>query len=160
MYSSTPPSPDLESVQIKIYCPAGIEPRTYWPRGYHLSQRGETNCKCLGSIPGFSIRCMVSILNTWSKLNCCCSSLVFTILFNISGHQRRFLHWAWKSDKFCSEALILAWGSFTCRKSTTREQRLYFPSERSHTQDVYALKKFIDPCRVWTREPRIQWRVW
>ena len=25
-----------------------------------------------------------------------------------------------KSDKFCSEALISAWGSFTCRKFTTR----------------------------------------
>ena len=34
-----------------------------------------------------------------------------------------------KSDKFCSEVLISAWGSFTCRKSTTRDQWLYFPSE-------------------------------
>ena len=40
-----------------------------------------------------------------------------------------------KSDKFCSEALISAWGSFTRRKSTTRDQRLYFPSEGIHTQD-------------------------
>ena len=46
-----------------------------------------------------------------------------------------------KSDKFCSEALISAWGSFTCRKSTTRDPRLYYPSEGSHTQDFYALKK-------------------
>ena len=46
-----------------------------------------------------------------------------------------------RSDKFFSEALISAWGSFTCRKSTTRDQRLYFPSEESHTQDFYALKK-------------------
>ena len=46
-----------------------------------------------------------------------------------------------KSDKFCSEALISAWGSFTCRKSTTRVPRLYFTSEGSHTQDFYALKK-------------------
>ena len=45
-----------------------------------------------------------------------------------------------KSDKFCSETLISAWGSFTCRKSTTRDPRLYFPSEGSHTQDFYALK--------------------
>ena len=45
-----------------------------------------------------------------------------------------------KSDKFCLEALISDWGSFTCRKSTTRDQRLYFPSEESHTQDFYALK--------------------
>ena len=46
-----------------------------------------------------------------------------------------------KSDKFCSEALISAWGSLACRKSTTRDPRLYFPSEGSHTQDFYALKK-------------------
>ena len=45
-----------------------------------------------------------------------------------------------KSDKFWSEALILAWGSFTCRKSTTRDSRLYSSSEGSHTQDFYALK--------------------
>ena len=60
-----------------------------------------------------------------------------------------------KSDKFCSEALILAWGSFTCRKSTTRDPQLYFPSEGSHT-----LKKSIDPGRDRTREPRIQRRIW
>ena len=56
-----------------------------------------------------------------------------------------------KSEKFCSEALISAWGSFTCRKSTTRDPRLYFPSEVSHTQYFYALKISIDPGRVWTR---------
>ena len=50
-----------------------------------------------------------------------------------------------KSDKFCSEALISAWGSFTCRKSTTRDPRLYFPSEGSHTQDIFALKKIHRP---------------
>ena len=44
-------------------------------------------------------------------------------------------------DKFCSEALISDSGSFTCLKSTTRDPRLYFPSEVSHTQDFYALKK-------------------
>ena len=67
-----------------------------------------------------------------------------------------------KSDKFCSEARISAWGSFTCRKSTTRDPRLYLLSEGSHTQDFYTLKKkkSIDPDRVWTREPLIQWRVW
>ena len=47
-----------------------------------------------------------------------------------------------KADKFCSEVLISAWGSFTCRKSTTW---LYFPSERSHTPDFYALKKIHRP---------------
>ena len=34
-----------------------------------------------------------------------------------------------KSGKFCSEALISAWGSFKCRKSTTRDLRLYFSFE-------------------------------
>ena len=65
-----------------------------------------------------------------------------------------------KSDKFCSESLISAWDSFMCHKSTTWDQWLYFPSEGSHTQDFYILKKSIDPGWVWTHEPRIQWRVW
>ena len=64
-----------------------------------------------------------------------------------------------KAEKFCSEALISARGSFTCRKSTSRDPRLYFPSEGSHTQDFYALKKSIDPGRDPTRETRIQRRV-
>ena len=42
----------------------------------------------------------------------------------------------------------------------TRDPRLYFPSEGSHTQDFYALKKSIDPSGDRTREPRIQRRVW
>ena len=41
-----------------------------------------------------------------------------------------------------------------CRKSTTRDPRLYFPSEGSHTQDFCALKESIDPGQVWTSEPR------
>ena len=45
-----------------------------------------------------------------------------------------------KSNKFCSEALILAWGSFICHKATQQNQRLYFPSNETHTQDFYALK--------------------
>ena len=51
-----------------------------------------------------------------------------------------------KTDKFCSEALISASDSSTCRKSTTRDPRLYFPSEGSHTQDFYALNKTITPA--------------
>ena len=46
-----------------------------------------------------------------------------------------------------------------CSKSTTLDPRLYFPSEGSHTQDFYALKKSIDPGRDRTREPRIQMLV-
>ena len=49
------------------------------------------------------------------------------------------------SDKFCSAALISAWGSFTCCKSTTRNPRFYFPSEESHAPDFYALKQSISP---------------
>ena len=69
-----------------------------------------------------------------------------------------------KSDKFCSEALISAWGSFTCRKSTTRDPRLYFPSEGSHTQDFYALKAtgsyrtYLSLVKLTVF--RIQWQVW
>ena len=51
-----------------------------------------------------------------------------------------------KSDKYCSEALISAWGSFTCRKSKTRDQRLYFPAEEIHSQDFYALKNPSTPA--------------
>ena len=51
-----------------------------------------------------------------------------------------------KSNKFCSEALISAWGSFTCVKSTTRDPRFYFPSEGSHARDFYALKNPSTPA--------------
>ena len=92
------------------------------------------------------------------SIRCCCwvlrrslTSQIISVAFYIESE---------KSDKFCSEAPISAWGSFTWRKFTIRDQRLYFPSEGSHTQDFYALKKSIDPGRAWTREPRIQWRVW
>ena len=65
-----------------------------------------------------------------------------------------------KSDKFCSEALILARGSFTCRNSATRDPQLYFPSEGSHTQDFKLWKKSIDPGQVRTCKPWIQRGVW
>ena len=50
------------------------------------------------------------------------------------------------SYKFCSEALILDWGSFTSHKSMTRDPRPYFPSEGSHTQDFYARKNPSTPA--------------
>ena len=56
-----------------------------------------------------------------------------------------------KSDKFCSEALLLAWGSFMCRKSTARDPQLYIPSKGSHTQDFYALKKSISQTALHSR---------
>ena len=61
-----------------------------------------------------------------------------------------------KSDKFCSEVLVSVCGSFTCRKSTTRNPWLYFPSEGSHTHDFYALKNpstlaGIEPANLGSR---------
>ena len=63
-----------------------------------------------------------------------------------------------KSNKVCSEALISAWCSLTSHNSTTRDPRFYFPPKGRHTEDFYALKKFIDPGRVCTCELRIQCR--
>ena len=51
-----------------------------------------------------------------------------------------------KFGKFFSEALISAWRSFTYRKSTARDLRLYFPSEGSHNEDFYALKNPSTPA--------------
>ena len=79
--------------------------------------------------------------------------------FNILLHQRRSDIEREKSDKLCSEALISALGYFTCRKSTTWDPRLYFPSEGSHTQDFYALKKSINPGRDRTHFRRKSYSV-
>ena len=62
---------------------------------------------------------------------CSITSQVISVAFYIERE---------KTDKFCSEALISAWGYFMCSKSTTRKQWLYFPSKGSHTQNFYALK--------------------
>ena len=35
-----------------------------------------------------------------------------------------------------------------CRESMTRDPRLYFPSEGSHTQDFYALKNSSTPAGI------------
>ena len=79
-----------------------------------------------------------------------CSFLGFMTLLTSQVISIAFYSEREKSDKFCSKALIWAWGFLTCRKSMTRDPWLYFPSEGSHTQDFYALKKFIDPGRVWS----------
>ena len=50
-----------------------------------------------------------------------------------------------KSEKFCSEALISAWGSFAGRKYTKRDPGLYFPSAWSYTQDFYDLNNQSTP---------------
>ena len=72
--------------------------------------------------------------------------LGFTTLLTSQAINVAFYSEREKSGKFCSEALISAWGSFTCRKSTTRDPRLYFPSEGSHTQDFYVLKNTSTPA--------------
>ena len=69
--------------------------------------------------------------------------LGFTTLFNILGHQRRFRHRAWKVRQILLRGSNF--GSFMCRTSTTRDPRLYVPSEGSQTQDFYALKKIHRP---------------
>ena len=40
------------------------------------------------------------------------------------------------------------WCRPTTDKSTTQDPQLYFPSEGSHTQDFYALKKLIEPANI------------
>ena len=69
-----------------------------------------------------------------------CTTLLTSQVISVAFYSERE-----KSDKFCWEALISAWGSFSCRKSTTRDPRLYFPSKLSNTQDFYALKKIHRP---------------
>ena len=70
----------------------------------------------------------------------------FTTLLTSQAISVAFFSEHEKSERFCSEALISAWGSFTCHKSTTRDARLYFPSEGSHTRDFYALKNRLIPA--------------
>ena len=70
------------------------------------------------------------VLSPAMALTFFCLSLGFTTLLNILGHQRRFRHRAWKVRQISlSGHLISAWGSFICRKSTTLDPWLYFPSE-------------------------------
>ena len=96
----------------------------------------------------------------WS-LNSSCYCWVLRLLLNILGHQSRFRHRAWKGRQ------ILLRGSnfglrFFLRAVNVRhgDPRLYFPFEGSHTQNFYALKKFIDLGQDRTREPRILRWVW
>ena len=47
------------------------------------------------------------------------------------------------ADEFCLKNARLPrniQGPFTCRKSTTWDKRLYFPSEGRHAEDFFALK--------------------
>jgi len=45
------------------------------------------------------------------------------------------------------------WGFFTCRKSATWDQRLYFPSKGRRAEDFFALKNLtasagFEPCEL------------
>ena len=77
--------------------------------------------------------------------------LGFTLLLTTQVICVAFYSESEKSDIFCSETLISAWGSFICRKPTTRDPRgprLYFPSEGSRTRDFYALKNPSTPAGI------------
>ena len=69
----------------------------------------------------------------------------FTTLLTSQVNNIAFYSERGKSDKCWSEVLTSAWDSFTCRKSTTRDPRLYCPSEGSHILDFFALKKIHRP---------------
>ena len=64
----------------------------------------------------------------------------FKTLLNISGH----LTEREKADKFCSEALISALGSFMCRKSTTRDPQL-LPFQRKSYSGFLGYEKIHRP---------------
>ena len=76
------------------------------------------------------------------------SSSSFTTLLTSQVISVAFYSEREKSDKYCSEVLISVWGSFTFRKSTTRDTRLYFLSEGSH---IYVNRANV---RGWL------WRPW
>ena len=151
----------LETVSKRAVC---------WPYWYERGGGGE-HCFVYFGKPFMNIRVLLpSIFNIVTLRECnrliiwlfkwirlgyvsCCSSCCWvlrpflTSYVSVASDKERE-----KSDKFCSVALISAWGSFTCRKFTTRDPRLSFPSEGSNTRDFYALKKSIDPGRDRTRE--------
>ena len=90
----------------------------------------------------------IGIEGTLNELNLCFigNGLGFTTLLTSQVISIAFYSEREKSDKFCWKALISAWDSFTWRKSTTRDPRLYFPSEGSHTQDCSFWKNPSTPA--------------
>ena len=66
----------------------------------------------------------------------CFTTILTSQIIRVAFHSERE-----KSDKFCSEAPISASGCFTCRKSTTRDPRLYFPSEGSNFSEFLRSEK-------------------
>ena len=92
-----------------------------------------------------------NIIHTNSSSSCCCccsSSYSWVLGCSLTSHviSTAFYSGHEKSDKFGSAALISAWGSFMCRKSTTWDQRLFFPSEGSHIQDFSTQKNPSSPA--------------
>ena len=65
---------------------------------------------------------------------------------NTSGHQHCFLQWTWEVRQILLRGSNFGLRFFTCRKSTTRDPWLYFPSEGSHTRDFCALRKPSTPA--------------
>ena len=86
-------------------------------------------------------------MEIYSVACCCCCCWVLRRFLTSQVISITFYIERKKCDKFCSEALISAWGSFPCLKPTIRDQRLYFASEGSHTQDFYALENPSTPAR-------------
>ena len=72
-------------------------------------------------------------LNPFIEIHRVVVDLGFTTLLTCQVISIAFYSERDKSDKYSSEALISASGSFMCRESTTRDLRLYFPCEESHT---------------------------
>ena len=118
---------------LSVFCPASslaVVLTFCWPQ-----MSGARPCvplQCLQSLP--------------SPTGVVVVDLGFTTLLTSQVISVAFYRERETSEKFCSEALISACGSFTCRKSTTRDPRLYFPSEGSHNQDFYALKNPLTPA--------------
>ena len=93
----------------------------------------------------FSFFSSIHFINAWNNsATVVCSLSFFTTIFNILGHQRRFRHRAWKVRQIWSEALISAWGSFTCRESTTWATAL-LPFRRKSYSGFLHCEKFHRP---------------
>ena len=71
------------------------------------------------------IRIAIGGFNIFKPLDIVVVDLGYTTLLTSQDISVAFYSEREKSDKFCSEALISAWGSFTYRKSTTRDPRFY-----------------------------------
>ena len=95
--------------------------------------------RCIARICSYLVlyRVLAVVLSFWRRdHNHMDSYQVISVAF-YSGREN--------SDKFSSEALISAWGSFTCCKSKTRNPLPYFPSKG---KDFYSLKEPSTPAGI------------